>query len=103
MRLRAIFANVHVYDGPPQVRTPLRFRLSFSDGSFIRLRGSSDASTMILDDLPLDAPFDMENYGRVEMCDFTAEIDPSLGDTEIGQPRIVQTADGRTVGLALPR
>src|SRR5687768_5113054 len=102
MRLGAILADVHVFD-EPSIRTPVRLMLSFSDGSFIRLKGSGDGTRMILDDLPLEGPFDLEEYGRVEVCDITREIDPSLVNAEIDTPRLIVTADGRTAGIALLR
>ncbi|WP_144445873.1 hypothetical protein [Inquilinus limosus] len=58
---------------------------------------------MILDDLPLDEPFDMGEYGRVEVHDFQDRVDPLLLSAEIATLNAIHSGDGRMIGLAVQR
>ncbi|TSD87868.1 hypothetical protein FFK22_015535 [Mycobacterium sp. KBS0706] len=103
MKLISITANLHSFKGELNWTDPTRVRLVFSDGKSLRVRVASDGESVILDDLPLDEPFDMGEYGRVEVHDFHNGVDPLLLSSEIATLNAILDGDGRMIGLAVQR
>lgn len=103
MRLISITANLHSFNGALDWRSPTRVRLAFSDGSAVRVRVDGDGESVILDDLPLDAPFDMGQYGRIEAHDLCNQVDPLLLESEIATLNAIHSVDDRIIGLAVQR
>jgi hypothetical protein len=69
MILKAISAELYSFDGALNWDHPIRLRFEFEDAPAIRIALASDAETVIIDDRPLEPPFDMEEYGSVEHVD----------------------------------
>ena len=103
MRITAISAELHVFDEKVNFAKPIRLAVSFDDGSFIRLRGSGDGEGLVVDRLPLEAPMDMEEIGRIATFDFTDELDRSLRGAVIVGSLAIRNPDGKLIGLAVTR
>jgi len=103
MKLISITANLHSFNGELNWTDPTRVRLAFSDGRSLRVRVATDGESIVLDDLPLDEPFDMGQYGRVEVHDFHNRIEPLLLDSEIATLNAIHDGNGRMIGLAVQR
>lgn len=99
MRLTAVTANQHVFDCQVSGR-PLRLLLSFDNGRSLRLAVTGDGSGMLVDDLPLEEPFDMVEYGSVVVEDVTGALFPNLGAAEVTGVRAL-ALDARQVGVQL--
>jgi hypothetical protein len=82
MRLNSIAANRHVYNGQPDGR-PLRLLLNFDGERPLRLQVAGDGEGMNIDDGPLDDPFDMNEYGRVDSADLSNALFPMLCGVEV--------------------
>lgn len=98
-KLTAVTANRHVFEGRANGR-PLRLLLTFDDGRMLRLKVAGDGYRMVLDNLPLDAPFDMGEYGTVIAEDVTDLLHPRLRGAELESARELRL-DGDLVGLQL--
>lgn len=98
MRLATITANRHVFDGRVNGR-PLRLLLTFDDGQTLRLGVAGDGFRMMVDSLPLDEPFDMDEYGSVVVEDETQLIG-RLQNGEVKEVRALQLED-QQVGVRL--
>src|SRR4051812_46737667 len=99
MRVTAIAVNRHVFDGQLNGR-PLRLRLTFDGGQTLRLRVAGDGCTMIVDDLPLDEPFDLDKYGSVIVEDVTQSLFGRLQTGDVKEARALQLGDAQ-VGVRL--
>lgn len=82
MRLNSIAANRHIHDGRPSDEL-LRLLLSFDAGRRLRLQVAGDGARMIIDDGPLDDPFDMGDYGQVDAADVTLSHFPKLSALQV--------------------
>mgnify|MGYP004491465493 CR=1 FL=1 len=102
MRLVGVEADLHVFEGKPNWGEPLRIALRFDDGSSLRLGVGGDGETLKIDRLPLEGPFDMEEYGRVEVHDFAGALGPGLRGARLEPLRVIRDREGRSMGLALP-
>jgi hypothetical protein len=101
MRLEAITAELHVFDGVINWRQPLKLGLSIRERKLLRL-GSRGGDTLTLDHEPL-MEMDMEEFGQVVVRDITDRLGASLRDSETGEARLIRLARGEPIGLALPR
>jgi hypothetical protein len=99
MRLATITANRHVFDGRASGR-PLRLLLTFGGGSTLRLGVAGDGFGMMVDSLPLDRPFDMNEHGSVIVVDETQSLFGRLQHWEVKEVRALQLED-RRVGVRL--
>lgn len=99
MRLNSIFANRHIFEGHINGR-PLRLLLKFDIGHVLRLRVAADGAQMIVDDGPLDVPFDMDEYGQVDIADVTQALFPTLQGAEVEQIETL-ASNGKCVGVKL--
>jgi hypothetical protein len=102
VELSAILADLHVFDGRPNRAEPLRLELAFGDGSRLRLGVGGDGATLVVDRLPLEAPVDLGDHGRVEADDLTDAIAPDLRGARVGAPVLLSDRSGRRIGLSLP-
>jgi hypothetical protein len=99
MRLNSITANRHIFDGQVNGK-PLRLLLTFDNDRTLRLQVAGDGERMIVDDGPLDAPFDMDGYGQMDIADVTLSLFPALRGVEVAQ--VAELAwNGRRVGVRL--
>lgn len=101
MKLLAITAELHVFEGVTNWEQPLRLGIALEGREFIRIceqRGDS----IPLDAQPLQAA-DLGEGGRVEVRDLTERLDPSLRGDDIAAVRAIEEAERRTIGLALIR
>ncbi|MFL6843662.1 MAG: hypothetical protein ACJ8ER_02135 [Allosphingosinicella sp.] len=102
MKLSAILADLHVFEGQVNWAKPLRLALVFDDGSSLRLDVGAEGETLIVDRLPLEGPIDMDDYGRVEVHDITHLLGAGLGRIEAGPPVVVRDEAGRAIGVSVP-
>lgn len=102
MKLCAVDADLHSYEGKVNWPEPASLALSFDDGSRLRLGVGGDGATLRIDRLPLEGPIDMEEYGRVEVHDYADFLRPGLKWAGLERPRVIRDSAGRTIGLALP-
>lgn len=96
MRLKAIMAELHMFDGDINWERPVRLGLSIDGRDFLRVsvdRGES----LLLDAEPL-VEFDMGQYGTLVIRDFTDRLDATLCQGEIAAPRRILDSD-RLIGL----
>jgi len=77
MKLTSITANRYIFNGQVNQK-PLRLRLGFDSGVTLRIQVAGDGERMVVDDGPLDAPFDMDEYGQVDIADVTEALFPTL-------------------------
>jgi hypothetical protein len=101
LKLRAITAEIHVFEGAIDWAHPLRLRVSIHGRDSIRIceqRGDG----ISFDGRPLE-PADLGEGGLVEVHDITDRLDPALRGSEIEAVRIIHDEEGRLVGLALAR
>lgn len=99
MKLTSITSNSHVIQGIGNGK-PLRLRLSFENGRTVRLGVAGDGGQMLVDNLPLDEPFDMGEAGSVAVEDMTQSLDVRLQDAEIDEARTLELG-GQRVGVSL--
>jgi hypothetical protein len=99
MRLNSVYANRHILDGQVNGK-PLRLRLTFDGERALRLQVAGDGERMIADDGPLDAPFDMGEYGQVVIADVTQALFPTLRGLEVTDVEALAW-NGRRVGVKL--
>ena len=99
MRLTTITANRHVFDGRVGCR-PLRLLLTFDDGQTLRLGVAGDGFRMMVDSLPLDEPFDMDEHGSVIVEDVTQSLFGGMPNGEVEEVRALQLED-QEVGVRL--
>jgi hypothetical protein len=99
MRLNSITANRHIM-GSQVNGKPLRLLLTFDSKRMLRLQVAGDGERMILDDGPLDAPFDMEEYGQIDVADVTQSLFSTLHGVEITDVEALEWSD-RRVGVKL--
>lgn len=102
MKLSAIHADLHSYEGKVNWAEPARLALSFDDGSLLRLGVGGDGATLRIDRLSLEGPIDMGEYGRVEVHDYADLLRPGLKGAELERVRVIRDSAGRVIGLALP-
>lgn len=72
----------------------------FDDGKVLRLRVAADGEQLLADGGPLDAPFDMAEYGKIDLADVTESLFPALPGSEITKVEAL-TAGGKQVGVRL--
>ena len=99
MRLESIAANRHLFEGRVNGK-PVRLRLTFGHGPSLRLQVAGDGERLIVDEGPLDEPFDMGEGGRIDVADVTGPLFPQLGGAEVSGIRTL-VGDGRPVGIRL--
>ena len=99
MQLTSVTANRLVFDGQITGR-PISLLLSFDNGRDLRLAVAEDGTAMLVDDLPLDEPFDMGSDGSIVVEDVTDAISPKLRHAELTDVRAL-TLNARQVGVRL--
>jgi hypothetical protein len=99
MKIISITANRHVFDGRVN-RKPLRLLLTFDGDKALRLQVAGDGARMITDDGPLDAPFDVDEYGQIDIADVTQSLFPTLRGIEVTDVEALERNGGR-VGVKL--
>ncbi|NIJ63442.1 hypothetical protein FHR20_000373 [Sphingomonas leidyi] len=99
MRLDSVIANRHIFDGHVNEK-PLRLLLKFAGGQVLRLQVAEDGARMIVDDGPLDLPFDIGEYGQVDIADITQSLCPTLPGVEVSEVEALASM-GRRVGVRL--
>lgn len=99
MRLTSITANRHVYDGQVSPK-PLRLLLAFDDGRSLRLQAAADGEQVIVGDGPLDEPFDIEEFGQVDVADVTQSLFPQLSGFDVTGVEAL-ALNGRQIGVKL--
>ena len=99
MKLNSVSANRHIFDGRVNGK-PLRLLLTFDSNRALRLQVAGDGERMIADDGPLDAPFDMAEYGETDVADVTHSLFPELRDLEVTDVQALEWS-GRHVGVKL--
>jgi hypothetical protein len=98
--LKAIAAELHRFDGIPNWDHPIRVRFEFDGGTAIRMCGTPDGEGVTFDSLPLEAPFDMGEYGAVERANASQRFAPALIGAEVAL-RPIANPDGRQIGIAI--
>lgn len=99
MRLTAIHANRHIFEGQPNGK-PIRLLLRFADSRSLRIGVTGDGFRAPIDRLPLDQPFDMAEYGQVDVADVTAMVGAHLRGAEVTSLHAL-TVDGNDIGMRL--
>lgn len=99
MRLNSITANRHIFDGEVNGK-PLRLLLDFDGGRALRLQVAGNGEEMIADDGPLDAPFNMDEHGRMDIADVTWSLFPTLQGLEVAQVETL-ASEGKRIGVKL--
>jgi hypothetical protein len=99
LRLIAIHANRHIFEGQPSGK-PIRLLLRFADSGSLRIGVSADGFRAMIDRLPLDPPFDMAEYGQVDVADVTDMIGAHLRGAEVTSLHGL-TLDGHDIGVRL--
>lgn len=99
MRLTAIHANRHLFEGQPSGK-PIRLLLRFANSRSLRIGVAGDGFRAMVDRLPLDPPFDMAEYGQVDVADVTDMIGAHLRGAEVTLLHAL-TRDGHDVGVRL--
>ena len=99
MRLNAVTANCHLFDGNVNGK-PIRIRIEFDGGKALRLQVAGDGHRMVIDNELLDEPFEMGKFGRLDSADVSEEILPLLGDRDVASLNAMEL-DGQQVGLRL--
>jgi hypothetical protein len=99
MKLRSITANRYVYEGQAEPK-PLRLLLEFDDAPPLRLQVAGDGERMIVDEGPLDDPFDMEVYGQVDVADVTQSLFSTLSGFDVTEVEALRL-NGKQVGVKL--
>ena len=98
MRLLAITAEVHAFQGELNWEEPLRLGINLGGRPFIRM-WQQRGDRVGFDDQPLQ-PEEFGEAGRVEVHDITDRLDPGLRNVDVSEVRIVE-AGAEPVGLAL--
>ena len=101
MKLVAILAELHIFEGVANWAQPLRLGVAVEGRPFLRIcerRGDS----ITLDEAPLE-PADLGEGGRVEVFDLTARLDPTLSGAQLEAVRRIEDGEGRLLGVALMR
>ncbi len=99
MRLTALYANRHIFEGQPSGK-PIRLLLRFADSRSLRIGVAGDGFRATIDRLPLDQPFDMAEYGQVDVADVTAMAGAHLRGGEVTSLHAL-TVDGNDIGMRL--
>lgn len=97
MRLTAIHANRHIFEGQPSGK-PIRLLLRFADSRSLRIGVAGDGFRAMIDRLPLDPPFDMAEYGQVDVADVTDMIGAHLRGADVASLHAL-TLDGHEIGV----
>ena len=101
LRLVAITAELHEYEGRINWQQPVRLGVEISGLGFIRIC-EQRGDCVRFDREPLEAA-DLGEGGRIEVRDITERIDPSLRGAAVGEPRLIHDGRGSPIGLAVPR
>lgn len=99
MRLNSIIANRHIFKDEVSGK-PLRFLLNFETDRRLRLQVAGDGEQMIADDGALDAPFENDEYGGVDVADVTETLFAGLYGLEVIDIQALRW-NGRLVGVKL--
>ena len=99
LRLTAIHANRHIFEGQPNGK-PIRLLFRFADGRSLRIGVAGDGFRATIDQLPLDPPFDMGEYGKVDIADVTDVIGAHLRDLDAMSLHAL-TRHGHDIGVRL--
>ena len=99
MRLTAIHANRHIFEGQPNGK-PIRLLFRFADSRSLRIGVAGDGFRATIDQLPLDPPFDMGEYGKVDIADVTDVIGAHLRGLNMTSLHAL-TFDGHDIGVRL--
>lgn len=103
MKIVAVKAELHISGDEVYWARPIRLLICIADGADLRLRAAGDGEGLIVDNLPLEPPMDLGEYGRTEIFDITDRLEPALKQEAIGEPLAIRNPAGRLIGLALPR
>lgn len=99
MRLSAITANRHIFDGQVNGK-PYQLLLNFDRAKALHLKVAADGEQMTADAGPLDVQFDMNEYGHTDVSDVTQSLFPTLQGLEIVVVEAL-TLCGRQIGVKL--
>jgi len=100
MRLQAIMAELHLFDGDINWERPVRLGMSIDGRDFLRM-SVDGGETLKLDGEQL-VEFDMGQYGSTVIRDFADRLDANLRQGEVAAPRRILDR-GRLIGLAFSR
>jgi hypothetical protein len=101
VKLLAILAELHRFEGVANYDQPLRLGLDIEGRPFLRLCEQWGDGIRV-DNQRLE-PADFGEGGSVEVADVTAHIDPRLAGAELRAARLVENREGHTMGLVLQR
>lgn len=99
LRLTAIHANRHIFEGQPSGE-PIRLLLRFTDSGSLRIGVAADGFRAMIDRLPLDPPFDMAEYGQVDVADVTDLFGAHMRGAEVRSLHAL-TLDGQEIGVRM--
>jgi hypothetical protein len=101
MKLVSVTGNLHGGLGEElDRRNPISIRFDFDNGAAIRIRGASDGENILLDDLPLPDPVDMEEWGRTERRNLSGSLPLSFLERDIARLNGV-CCESATIGLLI--
>jgi len=83
MKLAAILAEFHEFEGKWDWHRPIGVRLEFADAPPIRIELVSDGESMRVDSLPLEGPLDMGEYGATFIHDVSDRFAPELRGADV--------------------
>lgn len=100
MKLAAIMAEFHEFEGRWDWHRPLRVRLEFADAPPVRVELMSDGESMRVDSLPLEGPLDMGEYGATFILDVTERFAPALNGADV-DVQVIAAGETPFAGVAI--
>lgn len=100
MKIRSICADLFSFEGDLDWTNPIAIRVELSSNCVVRVRCSSDGESIIADELALDSPVDMEQFGKIEVHPLTDRIDEVILRSDIAMVNEVLDGSNCVVGLA---
>ena len=78
----------------------MALQLVFDEGRALRLRVAANGEQMIVDDGPLVSPYEMDEYGEVDIADVTQALYPALRGVDVANIEALAWNSSR-VGIKL--
>lgn len=100
MQLSSITAEIHVWDGVPNLLQPVRLGIAIGEHVFLRV-GERRGESICIDETPLDEA-DLGDGCRIEVHDVTEVVGFKPGD-RVEQPRYIRDRWDGIVGVVLAR